>query len=164
MSGAGVAAIRRAARQDVPALHACLAAMAAEIGDGAAFRARPEDLARHGFGAAPRFHALIAEAGAETAGAAVFFPEFSTLRGAPGVYVQDLYVAPAHRGSGLAARLLGGVAAEARGWGAGYLKLTAYADNARALAFYRRLGFRIDDREKPCFIGGEAFDRLGEST
>ncbi|MGT2469129.1 hypothetical protein ACVOMV_38105 [Mesorhizobium atlanticum] len=58
----------------------------------------PDDLRRYGFGASPAFSTLIAEVGGSSPGLSPAFPIFSTWRGRPGVYVQDLYVEDRFRG------------------------------------------------------------------
>ena len=154
------ATIRLATERDAETLHALLAAMAAELG-AEAFRSDVAALRRHGFGDAPLFRALLAEGHGDALGMTLYFPEFSTLRGRPGVYVQDLYVAGRARASGLGRRLLAATARDARDWGAAYLRLCAHATNARALDFYRRLGFETDPGERLHWIEGTALEDLG---
>jgi GNAT superfamily N-acetyltransferase len=120
-------------------------------------------LRRHGFGLAPLFRALLAEYGGRVLGTAVYFPEFSTLRGKPGVYLQDIYLRPEARATGLGRRLLRAVLRDAAEWEAAYLRLAAHEGNADALAFYARLGFQTDPRERPYWIEGTALDRLKET-
>ncbi len=151
------AAIRAAQVGDVPALHEALVALSRHLGDEDAFRCRPEHLLTHGFGDRPMFRALIAEADGALCGATVYFPEFSTLRGSPGVYVQDLFVAEERRGGGLGRKLLRAVMREARGWEATYLKLATHAKNPAAIRFYERLGFTTDREEMTFVIEGDAF-------
>ncbi len=153
--------IRRAVEGDVATLHRMLAALSGEIGYGAAFRADEAGLRQYGFGPHPLFRAILAEAEGAALGAAVYFPEFSTLRGRPGVYLQDLYLIPAARASGLGRRLLGAVVRDAAEWGAAYLRLAAHEGNEGALAFYERLGFRSDPREQPLWVEGLALGALG---
>lgn len=153
------ATIRRAMEADAETLQALLAAMAEELG-AEAFRSDAAALRRHGFGDAPLFRALLAEAGGEALGMTLYFPEFSTLRGRPGVYVQDLYVAGRARASGLGRRLLAATARDARDWDAAYLRLCAHATNAPALEFYRRLGFATDAGEQLHWIEGAALEGL----
>lgn len=155
--------IRRAEAADVPAVHRLLAALAAELGGETKFRSDVAALTRHGFGPAPLFRALIAERAGAAHGLSLYFPEFSTLRGQPGVYVQDLYVDLRVRATGLGRRLLAETVRDARAsWGAAYLRLCAHETNPRALAFYRRLGFETDPGERPLWIEGAAFRDLGD--
>lgn len=157
--------IRPAGREDAAGLHGAIADLARLLGDAENFRARPEDYRRHGFGPSALFRALIAEDEDESGatricGAVTYFPEFSTYRGVPGVYVQDLWVAESRRGSGLGRRLLGAVVREASTWQAAYLKLSTHATNPRAIAFYERLGFESNRNEMSFLIEGQAFAGL----
>ena len=90
--------------------------------------------------------------GDDAVGLAVFFYEYSSWRGVPGVYVQDLYVAGHLRGKGLGRELLDAVRERSRHWGGRYMKLTVYDRNPAALAFYRRLGFEFCDDELPLVL------------
>ena len=78
----------------------------------------PEAILRDGFGERPVFEALIAEQSGRAVGFALFFPHYSTWEGAPGLYVEDLYVADEARGSGAGHALLVALAriAQERGW------------------------------------------------
>jgi GNAT superfamily N-acetyltransferase len=107
------------------------------------------------------FQALLAERAGRALGVAVYFPEFSTLRGQPGVYLQDLYLAPDARAIGLGRRLIGAVVRNAAEWHAGYLRLATHTDNEVAMAFYERLGFRGDPREKALMLDGKYLTKLG---
>ncbi|MGY6409414.1 MAG: GNAT family N-acetyltransferase [Alkalilacustris sp.] len=136
----GLRLVRVADRADLARLERALAALSADLGDGHA--ATHDSLAGALFGPHPAAHGLLALEGEETCGAALFSPVYSTVAGAAGVYVSDLWVAPAARGRGLGRRLLAGVGAEADAlWGAGWLKLAVYDHSTAAQAFYRRLGF-----------------------
>jgi len=153
--------IRRAVESDVATLYRMLHALSTELGYGSTFGSDAAGLRRHGFGPRPLFRAMLAEEGATALGAAVFFPEFSTQRGQPGVYLQDLYLMPEARASGLGRRLLGAVVRDAAEWGAAYLRLAAHEGNEGALAFYERLGFTSDPREQPLWVEGPALGELG---
>ena len=157
---AGLATIRRAVEADAGTLRTLLAAMSDDLGHPTASLADTGSLRRHGFGPAPLFRALLAEAAGAALGMTLYFPEYSTLRGQPGVYVQDLYVARPARAAGLGRRLLAATARDARDWGAAYLRLSAHGTNANALAFYRRLGFLTDPEERILWVDGAAFDAL----
>lgn len=125
---------------DVPRLHAALARLSQVLGD--THRAGEGDLRRAGFGAHPAFRAVLASDGETTHGVALYSPSFSTSRGGVVVYVSDLWVDAALRGSGHGPRLLAAVLRDAQAcWGAGRMKLNVYHATPRARAFYERLGF-----------------------
>ncbi|MDE4176541.1 GNAT family N-acetyltransferase [Phaeobacter sp. PT47_59] len=135
---------RSALAEDVPALHAALSQLSVDLGDHHV--AQEEDLLRAGFGPDPAFGAILAELGppaaARTVGVSLFSPVFSTVRGAAGVYVADLWVAAEMRGQKLGQRLLGAVLEVAQDrWRARFLKLNVYEDSPDARRFYERLGF-----------------------
>lgn len=155
--------IRRAAAADAEAIHAMVMALADDIGKRDSVASTPGDIRRHGFGPAPDFEALIAEADGAPVGLCLFFTSFSSWRGRSGLYVQDLYVAPRLRGGGLGRRLLGAVAAIGLERGATYLRLSVDADNDTAQAFYRRLGLHWSDSERIFQIGEEDLAGLTEN-
>jgi len=135
--------IRMATVEDVPVIHRLLSELEMTLGATSKIKRKPEDLGKFGFSEEPLFEALVAWNGVEAVGLAVYFREFSTWLGKPGVYVQDLYVAPSQRGTGLGSKLMQAVYDRARGWEAAYCKLMVHADNEAAIAFYRRLGFKV---------------------
>jgi len=135
--------IRQATVEDVPVIHRLLSELEKTLGASSKIKRTPDDLRRYGFSDEPLFEVLIAWHGAEAEGLAVFFREFSTWLGKPGVYVQDLYVASSARGTGLGSKLMQAVYDRARGWSAAYCKLMVNADNEAAIAFYKRLGFKV---------------------
>jgi ribosomal protein S18 acetylase RimI-like enzyme len=147
---------RPAVAADVPVLRAMLQALA--DGEGGNYPVASEDaLLTHGFGPRPLFRAVIAEAEVPL-GMAIYYPDFSTHRGEPGVYVQDIYVAPEARGSGLGQRLLAEVMAQ-QDFGARYMTLMVGPANTAAQRFYHRLGFR--SRGYDCLIlDGENLEAL----
>ncbi|MFP4326550.1 MAG: GNAT family N-acetyltransferase [Paracoccaceae bacterium] len=133
--------IRIATPPDAAALGAGLERLSADLGD--AHRATAEELAQAMAGPVPPFRAQLAGSGAPPGGVVLYSPVFSTVAGGAGLYVSDLWVAEAARGSGLGRRLLAAAARDARAqWGAGFLTLAVYEDSHRARAFYARLGFR----------------------
>ena len=157
--------IRAAMIEDAAIVLGLLRALAREIGDAPKFRSTKAAIRRHGFGPGQLFHTTLAFAGGAPAGLALFFPTFSTTRGAPGVYVQDLYVAPEARGLGLGRLLLRAVGLQAEAaWGATHLTLTVYDDNQPAQAFYRRLGFVLREGEVPASLDGSAFTQLRDRS
>lgn len=129
---------RAAEVDDVPALQAMLVELAQHEGGGAVGSVAA--LTEHGFGARRLFQAVLA-VDAQPCGMAIYYPDFSTHRGQPGVYVQDLYVDRASRSGGVGRGLLAAVM-RLQDWGAQYLTLGVSPDNAVAVAFYARCGFR----------------------
>ena len=131
--------LRPAGAADVPTLRAMIQALA--DGEGGSHPVASEAaLLTHGFGPRPLFQAVLAEAGAPL-GMVIYLPDFSTHRGEAGVYVQDIYLVPAARGTGLGQRLLAEVMAR-QDFGARYMTLVVSPANAAALRFYQRIGFR----------------------
>lgn len=135
---------RAAGVADVPVLQAMLAELSRHEGGSGAVGSVAA-LTEHGFGTRPLFQAVLAEAGpadrASPRGMAIYYPDFSTHRGQPGVYVQDLFVDRQARGGGVGRGLLAAVM-RLQDWGARYLTLGVSPDNTVGLDFYTRLGFR----------------------
>jgi GNAT superfamily N-acetyltransferase len=117
-------------------------------------RATPGDFRQHLFGPHPAAEAALAEVGAEPVGFALWFSTFSTFRGQPGLYLEDLFVRPAHRGRGIGKGLLALVARTALERGCARLEWSVLDWNTPAIGFYRALGalplddwtvYRLDD-------------------
>jgi GNAT superfamily N-acetyltransferase len=100
----------------------------------------PDDLQRNLFGPRPYAEAMIAEAEGAAAGYALFFHNFSTFRGQPGLYLEDVFVKPAFRGRGIGKALLKTVAALARERRCGRMEWMVLDWNESAIDFYRALG------------------------
>ena len=129
---------RLAVATDAVGLHALLSGLAAH--DGTSAPGDVASLVAHGFGAQPLFRAVLAEDQGRMLGMVLFYPCYSTLRGKPGLFVEDLYVLPAARGTGLGRALIA-AALRAADWGPVYVTLGVDPGNATAQAFYARLGF-----------------------
>ena len=95
------------------------------------------------FGAPPRAFALVAEtSGGETAGFALWFYSFRTFSALPCLYVEDVYVDPAHRGSGLGRMIFADLARRALAEGCDRMEWSVLDWNAPAIGFYERIGSR----------------------
>jgi GNAT superfamily N-acetyltransferase len=139
--------IRKATVEDVEVIHRLLTELETTLGASSKVKRTPGDLRQHGFSEAPCFEALIAWNGAEAVGLVLYFREFSSWKGSPGIYVQDLYVSPDVRGTGLGAKLMQAMYEQTRHWGPSYCKLTVHADNEVAIPFYEHLGFQPVENE-----------------
>ena len=149
---------RSAAEADVATIRALLLELAAH--DGGHPTGTAEQLRAHGFGPRPLWHGILAEDTAPM-GLAIFYPDFSTVRGQPGLFVQDLYVRESARGTGVGRGLLAAAAKAARrDWGAAYLTLGVSPGNAGAKALYERMGFQARGYEF-LILEGSGWNRLG---
>jgi len=138
--------IRAATREDVPALLAMFAELAEYEHLEDLLVADERRLGAALFGERPAAEALIAEHGGEIAGYAVFFPTFSSFLAIRGIWLEDLFVRPAHRRAGIGRALLATVAATLRARGGERLEWSALDWNELALGFYRGLGARTMDQ------------------
>ena len=151
--------LRFATAEDVGLLLQLICELAAYERAPRAVVATEDDLRRHGFGPEPHFEALLAAIDDEPAGFALFYPDFSTWLGQPGLYLEDLYVREWARGRGVGRRLMARLAAVAieRGWPALHFNVL---DWNPARGFYRRLGIEARSEWLPYGASGEALRRL----
>jgi GNAT superfamily N-acetyltransferase len=125
----------------------------------------PEKLRPQLFGERPVAEALVAEtgdakSGGEVVGFALFFTNFSTFLAQPGLYLEDLYVKPAHRGIGIGAALLtrlGRIAVE-RDYGR--FEWSVLDWNEHAIRFYERMGASVMPEWRICRVSGDALERF----
>ena len=104
---------------------------------------------------------LIAEDGGSPVGFALFFHNFSTFLAQPGIYLEDLFVIPEHRGLGVGRALLKELARLAVERECGRLEWSVLDWNHEAIAFYERLGARPNSEWTIYRITGEALSALG---
>ena len=114
------------------------------------------------FGARPIIEVLFAFIGEEPVGFALFFSIFSTFRGRPGLFLEDLFVDPAHRGKGIGTALLAALAKLAQERGCIRLEWWVLKWNQPAVGFYRRLGATEVDEWGVYRLEGEALSSLAE--
>jgi GNAT superfamily N-acetyltransferase len=127
-------------------------------------RATPDDFRRHLFGPRPAAEAAVAEVEGEPIGFALWFSTFSTFRGQPGLYLEDIFVKPGFRGRGIGKGLLAAVARRAVERGCGRLEWSVLDWNAPAIGFYRSLGARPMDEWTVYRIDDEPLRRLAETS
>jgi GNAT superfamily N-acetyltransferase len=156
--------IRDARPEDVPLLLGLFRELAEYEHLEEHLQATEELLEQALFGERPAAGALIAERGAEPVGYAIFYPTFSTFLAIQGVWLEDIFVRPAHRRSGAGRALLAAVAARARDRGAERLEWSALDWNELALGFYRGLGAQRMDDWITHRLAGEDIRRLANEA
>ncbi len=115
------------------------------------------------FGEAPALFGHVAETGDQVVGFALWFRNFSTWDGVHGVYLEDLFVCPEHRGGGHGRALLAELAAECLRHGYTRLQWWVLNWNAPALGFYRGLGAEPMDGWTVLRLSGAPLARLAAS-
>ena len=112
------------------------------------------------FGQRRTAEVVIADASGEPVGFALFFHNFSTFLGRPGIYLEDLFVRPEQRGKGYGRVLLQYLARLAVERNCGRLEWWVLDWNADAIRFYKRLGAEPMDDWTVFRVAGEALERL----
>jgi GNAT superfamily N-acetyltransferase len=124
-----------------------------------------DTLGPHLFGPRPAAECLLGEINGEVVGFALYYTNFSTFLGKPGLYLEDLYVRPAHRRSGMGKALLVHLAELACERGYGRFEWTVLNWNEDAIRFYEKLGAEVLPDWRICRLSGEALERYnGEET
>lgn len=112
------------------------------------------------FGERPQAEVLIAEVGEDAAGFALFFHNYSTFLGRRGLYLEDLFVFPAHRGRGVGRALMGRLAQVAIERNCGRFEWWVLDWNESAIRFYESLGARAMSDWTVYRLTGEPLARL----
>jgi GNAT superfamily N-acetyltransferase len=121
------------------------------------------DLAAALFGPRPYAEVVFACVDAQPVGFALFFHNFSTFRGKPGLYLEDLFVRPAARGRGIGRRLLAWLARSALERGCARLEWAVLDWNAPSIAFYRKLGALPQEEWTTFRLTDAALERLARA-
>jgi len=132
--------IRAATESDVPLVLELIRALAIYERAPDEVTATPEILKETLFGKKPSAEVLLLIENDVAAGFALFFHNFSTWIGRPGLYLEDLFVRPEHRGKGYGRALLIHLAKIARDRGCGRMEWAVLNWNEPAIQFYRKLG------------------------
>lgn len=155
------AVIRPAVAADVPAVHGLIRELAAFERLTHLCTGSSDDLASALEGPRPLAEVLVADLRGEMVAFALFFPSFSTFLARPGLWLEDLYVRPAHRSRGLGTRLLRAIAALAVERGCGRFEWAVLDWNAPAIGFYERMGATVMPDWRIARVTGESLARLG---
>jgi ribosomal protein S18 acetylase RimI-like enzyme len=153
--------IRIASPEDVEDIDHLLRALAESTGESTDYAGNIQALGKYAFSKQPIYRALLAKQKDTCVGLCTFYPEFSSWRCQPGLYVLDLYVDSLTRGEGLGKQLLSEAIRYAREeWQASYMRLSVMKTNQQGRAFYAKLGFQSDEENKLLVLQDTAFDEL----
>ena len=153
-------AIRHAAADDLPLINTLIRELAEyeRLADDVCFEA--DSLGPYLFGPKPMAEVLIGEVDGSPCGFALFFHNFSTFAGRPGIYLEDLFVRAPARGCGLGKALLAELARLAIARGCVRLEWAVLDWNAPSIAFYRKLGARSQDEWTGMRLSGAELRQL----
>jgi GNAT superfamily N-acetyltransferase len=156
--------IREATPDDVPVILELIHALAVYEREPDAVEATVADLHEALFSADPSAGCQVAVAEGEVVGFALWYRTFSTWLGKPGLWLEDLFVRPEHRGSGLGKALLVSLAqiVVRRGWGR--FEWWVLDWNEPAQGFYRSLGARPEDEWTVWRVDGDALTSLADQA
>jgi GNAT superfamily N-acetyltransferase len=152
--------IRQAERSDVPLVLQFIRELAEYEKLAHEMVATPEDLLRDGFSDRPYFRVVIAEWDGEPAGFALYFYNYSTFQGRPGLYLEDLFVRPSYRGKGIGKALLVHLAKVAVEQNCGRYQWQVLDWNTPSIKFYESLGAQMMKQWLTMRVTGEALARL----
>ncbi|MGF1459163.1 MAG: GNAT family N-acetyltransferase [Leptolyngbyaceae cyanobacterium] len=147
---------------DVPAIYALINALAEYEKLAHEVTGQLSDLEQHLFGDRPYAEALIARVDEQAVGFALFFHNYSTFLMQPGIYLEDLFVLPEHRGQGIGKALLRHLAQLAVARDCGRLDWNVLDWNRPAIAFYERMGAEIKPEWQLCRVTGAALTQLAQ--
>ena len=155
--------LRMANEQDLPQILVFIKALAAYERMADSVVATEEGLRESLFGKRPYAECVIAMSNDEPSGFALFFHNFSTFLGRPGIYLEDLFVNPEFRGKGVGKALLRFLAQLATERQCGRLEWAVLNWNDPAIGFYRSLGAKPQNEWTVFRLKGEALARLAAS-
>jgi GNAT superfamily N-acetyltransferase len=156
-----MATLRAAEPSDVPAIVGLIRELAEFEQLTHLVEVTPQRLQPQLFGERPAAEAVVAEHEGRVIGFALFFTNFSTFLGKPGLYLEDLYVQPAHRGGGVGRALLTHLAALANARGYGRFEWSVLDWNVDAIRFYEKMGATLMPEWRICRVTGEALRSFG---
>ena len=155
--------LRNATSADAPLILDFIRRLAEYEREPQAVVATPEDLLRDGFAPEPKYRCIIAEWESKPAGFAFFHYNYSTWRGRPGLYLEDLFVLPEMRGKGIGKALLkrlAEIAEQEKCYGIRWMVLEW---NEPAIRFYESLGAEMLDEWETMLLRDEALERLARN-
>jgi GNAT superfamily N-acetyltransferase len=152
--------IRAAVPADVPAIVGLIRELAEFEQLSHLVKVTPQSLEPHLFGVRPVAEALVVELEGQVVAFALFFTNFSTFLGQPGLYLEDLYVQPAHRRAGIGRALLRHLALLAVQRQYGRFEWSVLDWNQDAISFYTSMGATVMEDWRICRVAGESLTAL----
>lgn len=152
--------IRQAAPEDVPLILALIRELALYEHEPDAVHATEAGLLEYGFGPQPRFGCFLAESDGTPAALALFFHNFSTWTGHPGIHLEDLFVREPFRGQGIGKALLATMAQFCLDRGYPRLQWEVLGWNQNAIDFYQAHGARRMSDWSTMRVEGDALTAL----
>ncbi len=152
--------VRAALPDDAATLHRFVVELATYEREPDAVEATPASIRAQLEAAPPPFECLVAEQDGAAVGFALFFHNYSTWRGRPGLYLEDLYVTPSARGVGVGRALLARLGELARARDCARMEWSVLNWNAPAIRFYESLGARPLDGWTTWRLTDEALEAL----
>ena len=160
MNDTAAFSLRAAEPGDVDAIVDLIRELAAFEHLGHLLQVTPDKLRPQLFGERPVAEALVAQAAGRVVAFALFFTNFSTFLAQPGLYLEDLYVEPGHRGHGIGEALLTRLAQLAVERDYGRFEWSVLDWNENAIRFYRRMGATVMPDWRICRVTGDALAAL----
>jgi len=148
--------IRPATADDAAAIHGLIYELAVYEKEPDAVEATPESLRAQLLEDQPPFACIVGEVDGGIVGMALYFQSYSTWRGVPGIYLEDLYVQPDHRGHGYGGALLAKLAAIAVERGFARVDWQVLDWNTPSIEFYESVGAEVRRDWYPCRLSDEA--------
>ena len=155
--------LRPAGPDDAGHIHRLIVALATYEREPDAVQVTPAELRAQLAAPRPPFECLLAELDGVVVGFALYFHNYSTWRGRPGLYLEDLFVEPAARGHGVGRRLLAALAGVAVARGCARMEWMVLDWNAPAIGFYEQLGARAVAGWLPFRLTGDALVALARA-
>jgi len=163
MSNPNKHALRAAEPRDVSAIVVLIRELADFEHLTHLLRVTPDSLHPHLFGPEPVVECVVAEVDGTVVAFALFFTNFSTFLAKPGLYLEDLYVKPEHRGRGLGRALLEHLGALAVQRDYGRFEWSVLDWNEHAIRFYKSMGANVMTEWQICRVTGPDLAQLGAS-
>lgn len=154
--------IRTGTEEDTPVIFSLIKELAEYEHLAHEVAASVDDIRKTLFGERPFAETLIGENDGLPISFALFFYNFSTFLGKPGIYLEDLYVQPKHRGKGFGSKMLAHIAALAKERNCGRFEWSVLNWNTPAIRTYEKLGATPMKEWILYRLSGEALDRLAD--